>query len=154
MKLRHVLIVAACALALTGCDYTNNDYPAYYTYVNDTDKVVTLTTYNGDYNDTIYKGIYVEPMLRFQIAPGESFTLSVGPSYDMGKKSINPPFWAGSATVYNGERMVINNNEGGGFFSPYYYECIRAKHAAYLKFVFTDKFFNNNGIPMAPEFVD
>lgn len=109
-KLKLALLVV-CVLTLTGCDYINDDYPAYYTYVNDTDKAVTFTTYNGDYYDTIVKGIYTEPMLRFQIAPGESFTLSVGPSYDMGKQSIQPPFWAGSTTVYNGERMVIN---GGG----------------------------------------
>lgn len=157
MKPKHFLLVA-CALTMSSCWFLNDGHeilPTYYTYVNGTDKAITLTTYKGDYYEGTYvQGIYVEPTFSFTIAPGEEFTLSLSNLSYPGEYGAYPPFagiWAEDLTISDGERIVTSGIDHlRGMLT---YERRDTKNEVFFKYVITEKDFKYT-MPIIPGQVD
>lgn len=152
MKTKLLLLIITAA-TLCGCEPLR-DRVTYYTYVNGTDKAITVTLYDRDYienKDVMPWEINpdAKEILTFTIAPGDEYTRTLPPFPSMPKDSVSKPFQdiegAACITVSNGDKMIINYRTYG-LFNPYfyYYEVTRdTKKSVHLQCTFTDDFFKS-----------
>lgn len=151
MKTKLLLLVILAA-ALCGCE-PMRDRVTYYTYVNATEKAITVTLYDRKYLLDDKSHVEVNPdakeVLTFTIAPGDEYTRTLPPFPGMIKDDIAPPFYdieeAASLTVSNGEK-IIYDKPSYGLFYPYggdYIVTRDTKKSVHIRCTFTDEFFKS-----------
>lgn len=152
MRTRLLLLLVAAA-TLYSCHPTGRKI-AYYTFVNETDKIIVVNLYDQDYYESPAMQIPedAEPIYSFTIAAGKNFTKILPPAYNgVGKNSILDPFddiKAGCISVSNGELIIVQSYRGFLCNGDSYEITQNTEDATYLQYIFTEEFFNDYGLPV------
>lgn len=154
MKTKLLLLLIA-AVMLCGCEHLGQF--TYYTFINATDKTITVTLYDQDFYTNEWQ-VEVNPDAKevfcFIIAPGEQYTRILPPYPSAPKASTSPPFEdikeARCITVSNGELIVSHRSPDGLFYqySGWYEKTKSTNKSVHLQIVFDDVFFNTQGQPV------